>query len=415
MSAASPKTAVAPGKDPRQKCVRKTKGLKPGKVSWIHGTKLTFFESRMEAWKQATEGGFTTLTQFYSDIADLYLLKYRYGFKDDDDLEDGVPDPIESNARKGALQAWKVEVQRTQDLELPAPSEIKICNAVTKEVFAEETEEFQAELLVGVEAESLKNTGYHLEPLAAVIREKFGMNCSILLCGPVGNRGGTIEVWSVHAGTTRGVGPKKWYEFNCAEYEVTERSMVKFSARCFMEEDCCAHVIQGNTGDTVSQAAPLQPGQAGPSQPPQVPPLQPLQVPLLQPPQSAATTSTNLGEMTTTPSPQENLGERNTAPLPQDILQSPSNGEERNGEEGAGGVEGQADEPQHAVWMRSDKGKRTSEMCNVFGVFMLGKKWGVEWEDCMDAWLDLEAGCDYRNNGRKLGTNKCLQEVHQFI
>ncbi|KAJ7503446.1 hypothetical protein B0H11DRAFT_1614428, partial [Mycena galericulata] len=115
--------------------------------------------------------------------------------------------------------AFQVEVQRAKDLEKDEPWDLPIRNAITKQAFSEETDEFQAELKVGIEAEyeaairaweltqaevptktpeelnaALKNAGYYLEPLAQAVRDKFKMNCSILLCGPIGDRGGAIEV-----------------------------------------------------------------------------------------------------------------------------------------------------------------------------------------------------------------------------
>jgi hypothetical protein len=48
---------------------------------------------------------------------------------------------------------WELEKQRAKDLGIETPSEIKLRNEVTRDAFQEETDEFQAELRVGMEAE----------------------------------------------------------------------------------------------------------------------------------------------------------------------------------------------------------------------------------------------------------------------
>ncbi|KAJ6570300.1 hypothetical protein DFH09DRAFT_1313492 [Mycena vulgaris] len=279
------------------------KGLKPGKKSWVHGTKLVFLSARFVAWHAAKEQGVVVVGKFYTEIANLYILKYGYDLGDNEDLEEDIADPQDANARipgsdklnkeeadrhskltanlrkritawyrrtyrgvdkqdknifadllSGALDmavgcptrsqpthffsrkfyeerikgrfesAWALEVERTKNLGEEPPAEIKIRNEVTKEVWEEETEDFWAEVLAAVDTEhraavkawemtwvageeksaevlsaSLKNAGFLLEPLAEAIMQKFGMNVSIMLCGPIGDRGGAIEVQSVHA------------------------------------------------------------------------------------------------------------------------------------------------------------------------------------------------------------------------
>ncbi|KAJ7044195.1 hypothetical protein C8F04DRAFT_1250794 [Mycena alexandri] len=337
------KTTQGDGKPAPRKRVRKKVGVKPGKVSWIHGTKLTFFASRADDWKAASEQGNDEAAAFYGKITNLYLLKYGHNLKDEEDLADDIDDPTDPDARipgsenlskeeadewskntiklrkkiaawycrtyrrvderekqkfaevlLGGLEntgpgcprkaqpihyysrhyyeekvkarfdaVWAIEVQRAKDLEEDEPWDIKIRNEVTKQVFSEESEEFKTQLALAVEAEhvaavraweltradaparsaeeinaALKNAAFYLDPLAEAIRDKFGMNCSILLCGPMGDRGGAIEVRSVHAGRTRGVGARKWYEIDPMGYEAAEKLMIKFSERCFTEEEC---------------------------------------------------------------------------------------------------------------------------------------------------------------------------------
>jgi hypothetical protein len=61
--------------------------VKPGKIGWVHGTKLTFFEGFKDLYLAAAEikdtGG------FYSHVAQKYLEKYGYNTPWAGDLEDG--------------------------------------------------------------------------------------------------------------------------------------------------------------------------------------------------------------------------------------------------------------------------------------------------------------------------------------
>ncbi|KAJ7024591.1 hypothetical protein C8F04DRAFT_1270131 [Mycena alexandri] len=347
----------------RQKRNRRKKGdagLKPGKQSWIFGTKLVFFAARAQEWKDANANGNLGLGEFYTKMTNLYALKYGYEMADHEDLAEDKPDPTDPDAEilgsadlteeeaaersathlqirkriaawycrtyrgleareknifaeimagikstgpsypkraqpihfysrkyyeekvKARFEArWATEVQRAEDLEMPEPEAIKIRNAVTKEVFEEETPEFQAELKLAVEAEHVAavraweltssqadehNAAYYLEPLANAIRDKFLLNCTILVCGPMGDRGGAIEVRSVHAGTTRGLAPRKWYQSDPAGYDATERCFVKFTEKCFSDEDCLARTVGveqvGATTSGVSATGVRAPGES---------------------------------------------------------------------------------------------------------------------------------------------------------
>ncbi|KAJ7023217.1 hypothetical protein C8F04DRAFT_1193678 [Mycena alexandri] len=370
--ARAPRTAVAAGKPERSRRSHKKEGVKPGKVPWIHGTKLAFFTKRVDEWRAESAAGSVSVARWYTRITNLYLLKYGHNMADDEDLAEDVPDPTnpdeklpdsddlseeEANRRsenalriRGRIAAWycrtyrtveqsdkqlfasilgdsenrgpdyprkpqeihfysrkyydervkarfertwKVEVERAEALGQSSEDlkEIKVRNRVTKEVFEEESEDFRAELKLAVEAEhkaairaweltrvetptrtpaeinaALKNAGFYLEPLAEAIATKFMLNCSILICGPVG-RGGAIEVRSVHAGTTRGLSQQKWFQFDPKGYGETEKSMILFSERCFSEEECRARApdesasASGPAADGVS-SSPGEPARA---------------------------------------------------------------------------------------------------------------------------------------------------------
>ncbi|KAJ7710304.1 hypothetical protein B0H14DRAFT_2646078 [Mycena olivaceomarginata] len=62
--------------------------VKPGKISWVHGSKLPFFQAHREAYLTAAEmketGG------FYEKLVHLYLAKYGYNTDWEGDLDDGL-------------------------------------------------------------------------------------------------------------------------------------------------------------------------------------------------------------------------------------------------------------------------------------------------------------------------------------
>ncbi|KAJ7667889.1 hypothetical protein DFH06DRAFT_1126579 [Mycena polygramma] len=97
--AVAKKRATNAGKGPPRKRSRKHEGKHRGKLGWVHGTKLVFFEARRAAWRTAKEQGSTALSKFYKDVRDLYLLKYGYTMGDTEDLEVDVDDPVDPNAR----------------------------------------------------------------------------------------------------------------------------------------------------------------------------------------------------------------------------------------------------------------------------------------------------------------------------
>ncbi|KAJ7038843.1 hypothetical protein C8F04DRAFT_1255768, partial [Mycena alexandri] len=359
----APRRPAPAGKSVRKRTRQKASGTKRGKVLWIHGTKLVFFEKRGEEWKVANELGVVQLGRFYTKITNLYLLKYGHDMEDNEDLKDDVEDPTNPDAvlpgsenlneEEAAAQsdstakirkriaawycrryrgveqsekelftdilggvvstgpgyprkaqpihlysrkyyeervktrfegAWAAEKRRAEALERDPEAEIKIRNAVTREVFDEETQEFKDKLAKAVEAEhlaairaweltradaptksaaeinaALKNAAFYLEPLAEAISAKFLMNCSILLCGPIGDRGGGIDVRSVHAGTSRSLTPQKWHQFDKMGYDATVKSFVRFSEHCFSKEECQSRVVDGDSSASATASTVLPP------------------------------------------------------------------------------------------------------------------------------------------------------------
>jgi hypothetical protein len=69
---------------------------KPGKTSWVYGTKLKFFEARRDKWLAATDDSKTGA--FYTRMARLYTLKYGYNLGDNEDLAVDIEDPPDEEA-----------------------------------------------------------------------------------------------------------------------------------------------------------------------------------------------------------------------------------------------------------------------------------------------------------------------------
>ncbi|KAJ7833657.1 hypothetical protein B0H13DRAFT_2370320 [Mycena leptocephala] len=479
-SSAAKRTAVPDGKATRNQRSRAKAIKKPGKQSWIHGTKLTFFASRSEEWKAASESGYTVLGTFYTKVTNLYLLKYGYDLKDDEDLAEDTADPTDPDAMipgaeslsqedaeersvhtvalrkkiaawycrtyqqwawssqtrpaypfysqrwynervKAQFEArWEVEKRNTENLDKDAPSEIKIRNEVTQDVFMEETEEFKAELQLEVEAEyvaavraweltraekpaktpeelnaALKNAAFYLEPLAEAIREKFGLNCTIMLCGPMGDRGGAIEVRSVHAGTTRGMAAQKWHAFDRMGYAEAEKSMVRFSERCFTEEDCQARVVG-------VEQTPAVPNKAIGSM-------------IISSGQSLRTngvtaTSAIGGDCSQEP-PQAPSAHNGSTPPPEDRPPTPL----REITPPPCEITPPPSPPPHPAWDREDWEKFTPEMNKVWGGCVVGRQWGDLGGDCVNSWLNFEAACGYDNNSGQLTNDGRPIEMTKLI
>ncbi|KAJ7025442.1 hypothetical protein C8F04DRAFT_1269179 [Mycena alexandri] len=271
----------------------------PGKESWVHGTKLLFFEHRKAeylavATKSAT-GDKQAAGAFYTKMARLYVIKYGYTLRDNEDLLVDVADPPDKAANEvvnqrvspenderakyhknlrnciaewyrrkyggllktdkaafkelftGILDGAPAKPQRGQLLHCysrhffeervkeryeerlaslkrravftgeQVPKQLALQNAVTKEVWDEETPGFQKEVtalwereynqaLKGWEASladsptrtpqelaaSLENAAYYLQPFVDAVAQRFGMTASLLLCGPIGRNQGVV-------------------------------------------------------------------------------------------------------------------------------------------------------------------------------------------------------------------------------
>ncbi|KAJ6502978.1 hypothetical protein DFH09DRAFT_1335742 [Mycena vulgaris] len=311
---------------------------------------------------------------------------------------------------------WALEVQNAKDLGEDMPYEIAVRNKVTKQAWEDETDDFREGVLADLEVEhqaavkawemanaegpektpeqlhaSLKNAVFLLEPLAAVIRQKFGMNVAILLCGPVGERGGAIEVQSVHAGSTRGVAPQKWYQCDSRGYTATEQSFIKFSEQCFTQEDCQSRVV-----DLTAHAASTINGVITAERSPAAPMTQ----------QVAAGGSV-------TPHPLRNEADNSISrPSSPDLPPSLPG----DGDSGPPRRETTPAPAEHEVW--SDEMNTVEwrpEMRRAYTSFAMGRKWGDRWASLVKSWVDLEVAAGCEDHGGHMPADGRPQEMTEFI
>ncbi|KAJ7803805.1 hypothetical protein B0H14DRAFT_3486977 [Mycena olivaceomarginata] len=82
---------------------------RPGKLSWIHGTKKVFFGRRKEEWLRESEA--KRAGPFYTRMAKLYLKKYGYHLADDEDFAEDIEDPPDSAADEVVHEVMTEEEQ----------------------------------------------------------------------------------------------------------------------------------------------------------------------------------------------------------------------------------------------------------------------------------------------------------------
>ncbi|KAJ6448418.1 hypothetical protein C8R47DRAFT_1231038 [Mycena vitilis] len=173
------------------------------------------------------------------------------------------------------------------------PKPVALRGKITREMWAAETPAFKAEVVRALEEEhraannayeiavsgdipttaegydiALNNAAYYLQPFVDAAAERFGMNVSLLMCGPVADRGGRIEVRSVHAGKSNGMVPRIWADYDRAGFDAAQRSLVDFSHHCFTVEECRGRSLNGMamvdedvsaSGDVTSDVTPDAP------------------------------------------------------------------------------------------------------------------------------------------------------------
>ncbi|KAJ7786776.1 hypothetical protein B0H14DRAFT_2630158 [Mycena olivaceomarginata] len=160
---------------------------------------------------------------------------------------------------------------------LHPPALVTVRNAVTREVWLAQTPAFKEEVLAAIKLEhqtalkayslamaaeapstaeqyhvALNNAAYYLQPFTDAVHEQYGMNVCVMMCGPVPDRGGRIEVRSIHSGMSTGMVPRIWSDYDRAGFDVAQRSFIEFSHQCFSEADCRARSLNKNLEETSS-------------------------------------------------------------------------------------------------------------------------------------------------------------------
>ncbi|KAK0438385.1 hypothetical protein EV421DRAFT_1906628 [Armillaria borealis] len=83
----------------------------------------------------------------------------------------------------------------------------------------------------------------YVQVIANTLRDRFGLQVSVLLAGPIGANGGTVEVRSIHSGTT--LTGLTWPQFDPVGFHALEKSMMHFGLKSFSEEERSARALKG--------------------------------------------------------------------------------------------------------------------------------------------------------------------------
>ncbi|KAF7972065.1 hypothetical protein HWV62_19131 [Athelia sp. TMB] len=158
---------------------------------------------------------------------------------------------------------WKNETQAFRDnLQAKLESE----HSAKRKAFEEHIARVAKENPESPEAyhSRLSTAGATLNNLCAALGKQYGMNVSILLCGPIGARDGRIELRSVHSGVTRGFDSKKWPQACPEEFREVQESMVAFTKRCYTAQQCAERSLGASSqGVDADEAVALATGPEG--------------------------------------------------------------------------------------------------------------------------------------------------------
>ncbi|KIP01196.1 hypothetical protein PHLGIDRAFT_17371 [Phlebiopsis gigantea 11061_1 CR5-6] len=182
-----------------------------------------------------------------------------------------------------ALESWNASNRTTKK-----PAFLSILHTIAKEHWQRESQDFQDKLRVANEqdyqerraaakaaseyatkldkpqtpqeyAAALDTSGVILQAVAEAMAQRTGMLVSILMVGPVANKGGQIQMRSVHQGEiSERSGNKKWPAADPLAFTELERSFCAFARRFFTPEECAARAIPG-TAEGVQYDVPSAP------------------------------------------------------------------------------------------------------------------------------------------------------------
>ncbi|KAJ7022381.1 hypothetical protein C8F04DRAFT_1272725 [Mycena alexandri] len=420
--------------------------------------------------------GTAKLGKFYDDVTNLYIQKYGYDMKDEEDLEEDVPDPTDPNvpdpdmgtlskeeadrrskislrvhgdllagANMGATQparmqtwqyyskhhyeervkarfevVWKAELQRAKDLDQPEPHEVKVRGEVTRQAWDKESDKFKALVVAAQNKEytqmlrawemgraeesshtaeelnaTLKNAALYLQPLADSIQERFSMN----RCG-------------VSTGTTAGLNPKKWYNFDPVGYQNAEASMVRFSEKTFSEAErerrrvASASSASNEDMPAGSTSEGAQPRGRTRDHRGHV---------LLY--FSCVDTARTHAGWNTAAAPRDEAApppprdEAAPPPPPRDEAAAPPPPREtpalpRETPEPEG-----TPAPVHEAWRRKDMAQWSEELRRAHSAFAMGANWPEDWARLVNEYIDFEAAAGYPDEGPRIGGRRKLGKL----
>ncbi|KAJ7434718.1 hypothetical protein FB451DRAFT_1195097 [Mycena latifolia] len=368
-------------------------------------------------------------------------------------------------------QTLDARKKRAMFTDEPVPAELALRNEVTKQAFEAETPAFREEVKAALEREyelavvgwkasladsptrtpeemavTFENAAYYLQPFVDAIQERFGMCVSLLLCGPIGKRGGVGL--SVHAEQTRGLAPMKWPEWDKARFQQVETSMVEWGKECFLEADCCARAVStsntsagaagpsdSNTPATsVSNAASASAAAAASNCTPADEDMFPDA--LMGDPSAGGGVSVSGGVETrgsgggaagSGGSGSGGGGGAAEASSGGDSARSgpaggagsgEGSGGARSTESGGGGAQGGDGELQNEIdttWKRDDRADWTDELARAHTAFARGKGWGLPWVQCVARFFDFEAAYDYEEPGVQITATGRPKQVKEWL
>ncbi|RDX42696.1 hypothetical protein OH76DRAFT_1488412 [Lentinus brumalis] len=93
--------------------------------------------------------------------------------------------------------------------------------------------------------EALEEASHWLPGFADALSKYLGLNASVVLSGPIGSKGGRIDVKAVHSGKSKGVLPTIWPDHDPHSYKVLVKGLIAFGNACFSEEECRRRALPG--------------------------------------------------------------------------------------------------------------------------------------------------------------------------
>ncbi|KAJ7875003.1 hypothetical protein B0H14DRAFT_2569033 [Mycena olivaceomarginata] len=274
----------------------------------------------------------------------------------------------------------------------PMPRKIDVIAKVMSDVWEEETPAFQHECKVDWNAKemavTLENAVYYLQPFVDAIQQRFGMCASVLLCGPIGMRGGKIGLQSVHAGETRGVAPVTWLITTGKALKRSKASWSHLRRIVFQKQNAGPEQCQ------VQRKGPRHLDLAADER--RGPVLTPMQAASLTPAlqQASSTTTTTMQRATSMPATATQQVTSTPATATQQAMSDvrmeidEEHGEHKEPRDGFDGERGTVVGEEY--WRREDRSKWTLELGWAHAAFELGRGWGMEWSVCVGEFFDFK-------------------------